>query len=194
VTLEDGRRLDAATVVWTAGVRGAPMGDWLGQQTDRQGRVPVGPTLQLPGHPEVFVIGDVARVDDGRGGVLPQLAPVAIQEAEHVATGIAAWLRGEPLRPFRYRDRGTMATIGRNAGVAQIGPVRLSGFLGWVTWLTVHLILLVGFRSRLVALLNWGWDYVAYDRPVRLIAAPAPLGDEEPEEALEADGPARPAG
>ena len=187
VTLQDGRRLDAATVVWTAGVRAAPMGAWLGQPTDRQGRVAVGPTLQLPGHPEVFVIGDVARVDDGHGGTLPQLAPVAIQEAEHVAASIAASLRGEPLRPFRYHDRGTMATIGRNAGIAQIGPIRLSGFLGWVTWLTVHLVLLIGFRSRLVALLNWGWDYVVYDRPVRLIAAPAPLGDKEPEETWEGD-------
>jgi NADH:quinone reductase (non-electrogenic) len=197
VTLKGGRRLEAATVVWTAGVRGAPLGEWLGEPTDRQGRVAVSPTLQLPGHPEVFVIGDVARVGDGRGGVLPQLAPVAIQEAEHVAAGIAASLRGEPLQPFRYHDRGTMATIGRNAGVAQIGPVRLSGFLGWVTWLTVHLVLLIGFRSRLVALVNWGWDYLVYDRPVRLIAAPAPLGDAEPEESLEVEAEAedeRPAG
>lgn len=194
VTLRDGRRLDAATVVWTAGVRGAPLGEWLGQQTDRQGRVAVGPTLQLPGHPEVFVIGDVARVDDGHGGTLPQLAPVAIQEAEHVAAGIPAMLRGEPLQPFHYHDRGTMATIGRNSGIAQVGPLRLSGFLGWVTWLTVHLVLLIGFRSRVVALVNWGFDYLFYDRPVRLIAAPAPLGDEEPEERLEVAESERPAG
>jgi NADH dehydrogenase len=108
-----------------------------------------------------------------------------MQQAEHVASSIAASLRGEPLQPFRYHDRGTMATIGRNDGIAQIGPVRLSGFLGWVTWLTVHLVLLIGFRSRVVALVNWGVDYLLYDRPVRLIAAPAPLGDEEPEERLE---------
>jgi NADH:quinone reductase (non-electrogenic) len=192
VSLRDGRRLEAATVVWTAGVRGAPLGGWLGAQVDRQGRVPVGPTLQLPGHPEVFVIGDVARVEDGRDGVLPQLAPVAMQQAEHVAATIAGGLRGEPPRPFHYRSRGTMATIGRNAGIAQIGPLRLAGFLGWVTWLTVHLVLLVGFRSRLVALVNWAWDYVVYDRPVRLIASPAPLGGEEAEEPVEgcAPGPA----
>jgi len=178
--LRDGRTLEAATVVWTAGVRASPVAAWLGLPTDSQGRVEVGPTLQLPGHPEVFVIGDMARVA-GRGGApLPQLAPVAMQEAKHVARTIAGGLRGEPPRPFRYFDKGTMATIGRNAGVAQIGPVRLGGFLGWVTWLFVHLILLVGFRSRLVALLNWAWDYVAYDRPVRLIARPAPpRGDED---------------
>jgi NADH dehydrogenase len=173
VSLRDGRRIEAATVVWTAGVKGSPVGAWLGQ-VDRQGRIEVGPTLQLPGRPDVFVIGDLARVAGRRGEPLPQLAPVAMQEAKHVARTIAGSLRGEAPRPFHYRDRGTMATIGRNAGVAQIGPLRLGGFLGWVTWLTVHLMLLVGFRSRLVALLNWAWDYVVYDRPVRLIAAPAP--------------------
>jgi NADH dehydrogenase len=180
VSLRDGSRIEAATVVWTAGVRGSPVGAWLGR-VDRQGRVELGPTLQLPGHPDVFVIGDLARVAGSRGEALPQLAPVAMQEAKHVARSIAGSLRGEAPAPFRYRDRGTMATIGRNAGIAQIGPLRLGGFLGWVTWLTVHLLLLVGFRSRVVALLNWGWDYVAYDRPVRLIAAPAPSdpGDTE---------------
>jgi NADH dehydrogenase len=179
VSLRDGRRIEAATVVWTAGVKGSPVGAWLGQ-VDRQGRIEVGPTLQLPGRPDVFVIGDLARVAGRRGEPLPQLAPVAMQEAKHVARTIAGSLRGEAPRPFHYRDRGTMATIGRNAGVAQIGPLRLGGFLGWVTWLTVHLMLLVGFRSRLVALLNWAWDYVVYDRPVRLIAAPAPGDDTEP--------------
>jgi NADH:ubiquinone reductase (H+-translocating) len=178
VSLRDGRRIEAATVVWTAGVKGSPVGAWLGR-VDRQGRVEVGPTLQLPGRPDVFVIGDLARVAGGRGEPLPQLAPVAMQEAKHVARTIAGSLRGEAPQPFHYRDRGTMATIGRNAGVAQIGPLRLGGFLGWVTWLTVHLLLLVGFRSRLVALLNWAWDYVAYDRPVRLIAAPAPSDPED---------------
>ena len=172
VSLRDGRRIEAATVVWTAGVRGSPVGSWLAD-VDRQGRVSVGPTLQLPGHPEVFVIGDLARVLDGRGRPLPQLAPVAMQQARHVAATIAGSLRGEAPRPFRYRDKGTMATIGRNAGIAQIGPIRLGGFIGWVTWLFVHLMLLVGFRSRIVALLNWAWDYVVYDRPVRLIAAPS---------------------
>ncbi|HEV7466887.1 MAG TPA: NAD(P)/FAD-dependent oxidoreductase [Candidatus Dormibacteraeota bacterium] len=180
VSLRDGRRIEAATVVWTAGVKGSPVGAWLAE-VDRQGRVAVGPTLQLPGRPDVFVIGDLARVAGGRGEPLPQLAPVAMQEAKHVARTIAGSLRGEPPRPFHYRDKGTMATIGRNAGVAQIGPLRLGGFLGWVTWLTVHLMLLVGFRSRLVALLNWAWDYVVYDRPVRLIAAPAPSDPEDTE-------------
>jgi NADH dehydrogenase len=175
VTLRDGRHLDAATVVWTAGVRGSPVGEMLGP-VDRQGRVEVGPTLQLSGHPEVFVIGDLAKVAGG-GRPLPQLAPVAMQQARHVVRTIAGSLGGEAPRPFRYRDKGTMATIGRNAGIAQIGPLRFGGFLGWVTWLFVHLLLLVGFRSRVVALLNWAWDYVVYDRPVRLIAAPDPRLD-----------------
>jgi NADH dehydrogenase len=167
--LTDGRELQASSVVWTAGVRGSEVGAMLGVATDRQGRVPVSPTLQLEGHPEVFVIGDLAALQD-----LPMLAQVAMQEAKHVARTIRATLTGRPTQPFRYRDPGIMATIGRNSGVAQIGPVRLSGFLGWALWLVVHLINIVTFRARLITLLNWAWDYLFYDRPVRLLLRAAP--------------------
>jgi len=174
VILAGGEIIPAGTVVWTAGVRGSDLGASLGAPLSRQGRVPVEPTLQLRGHPEVFVIGDLAEARLGTDP-LPMLAPVAIQQGRHVAQTIAGLVQGEMPRPFRYVDKGTMATIGRNSGIAQIGPLSFTGVLGWVVWLTVHLILLVGFRSKLVALVNWGWDYFFYDRPVRLITAPARL-------------------
>jgi NADH dehydrogenase len=172
--LTDGRELEASSVVWTAGVRGSPVGAMLGVPTDRQGRVPVSPTLQLEGHAEVFVIGDLAGLQD-----LPMLAQVAMQEAKHVGRTIRATLTGRPSQPFRYHDPGIMATIGRNSAVAQIGPVRLSGFLGWGMWLVVHLANIVTFRARLIVLLNWAWDYLFYDRPVRLLlrADPPPTED-----------------
>jgi NADH dehydrogenase len=172
--LTDGRELEASSVVWTAGVRGSPVGAMLGVPTDRQGRVPVTPTLQLEGHPEIFAIGDLAGLQD-----LPMLAQVAMQEARHVGRTIRATLTGRPSQPFRYHDPGIMATIGRNSAVAQIGPVRLSGFLGWGMWLVVHLANIVTFRARLIVLLNWAWDYLFYDRPVRLLlrADPPPTED-----------------
>jgi NADH dehydrogenase len=169
VELMDGESLEAGSVVWTAGVRGSSVGTMLGVTTDRQGRVPVSPTLQLAGHPEVFVIGDLAALQD-----LPMLAQVAMQEARHVARTIHARLTDRPATPFRYRDPGIMATIGRNSAVAEIGPVRLSGFLGWWLWLVVHLLNIITFRARLVTLLNWAWDYLFYDRPVRLMVRADP--------------------
>lgn len=171
--LAGGDELAAATVIWTAGVRGAPAAALLGVPPTRSGRIPVDGHLRVPGHPEVQVIGDAAALRQD-GAVLPMLAPVAIQEGAHVARTLAASVRGEDVAPFRYRDKGTMATIGRNAAVAQIGPVRLSGFPGWVVWLLVHLVQIIGFRNRLVVLVNWAWDYVFTDRPVRLITSPAP--------------------
>jgi len=169
VVLQDGSKLDAATVIWTAGVKGSPVGAMLGVELARGGRVPVDEWLRVPGHPEVFVIGDLAAVQ-GSGGPHPMLAPVAIQQGEHVARQLAAEARGEPgPGPFRYFDKGTMATIGRNAGIAQIGRLRFSGFIGWLMWLFVHLVQIVSFRSRLIVLVNWAWNYVFYDRPVRLI-------------------------
>ena len=169
VELTDGETLEAGSVVWTAGVRGSSVGAMLGVPTDRQGRVPVSPTLQLAGHPEVFVIGDLAALQD-----LPMLAQVAMQEARHVARVIHANLTNRPATPFRYHDPGIMATIGRNSAVAEIGPVRLSGFLGWWLWLVVHLLNIITFRARLVTLLNWAWDYLFYDRPVRLMVRADP--------------------
>ena len=174
VVLASGETIPTGTVVWTAGVRASDLGATLGVPLSHQGRVPVGPTLQLRGHPEVFVIGDLAEAHQG-GEPLPMLAPVAMQQGRHVAATIAGLVRGAPPRPFHYFDKGTMATIGRNSGIAQTGPLSFTGFAGWVAWLAVHLVLLIGFRNRLVALLNWGWDYFFYDRPVRLIATPARL-------------------
>jgi NADH dehydrogenase len=164
VDLTDGRRLAARSVVWTAGVRGSDVGRMLGVQPDRQGRVPVESTLQVRGRPEVLVIGDLAGLDQ-----LPMLSPVAIQEAKHAARVVTALAGGRTPEPFHYRDPGTMATIGRNSAVAQLGRVRFSGFPGWVFWLVVHLVNIVTFRARVVTLVNWAYDYLFYDRPVRIM-------------------------
>ena len=168
IQLAGGEEIDAGTVVWTAGVRASDVGALLGVDRSRQMRVPVLPTLQLPGHPVVFVIGDLAgAVVDGIP--LPMLIPVAMQEGRRVAATIADMARNGGASAFVYKDPGTMATIGRNSAVAQLGRIRLSGFLGWVMWLTVHLVNVVSFRSRILVLVNWAWDYLFYDRPIRLI-------------------------
>lgn len=174
LVLRGGERIDAGTVIWTVGVRGAPAGGLLADRRTKGGRIPVERDLSLPGHPEVAVIGDLAWYEED-GQPLPMLAPVAIQQGHWLAQRIAASIGGgaEP-KPFRYFDKGTMATIGRNHAVAQIGPIRLRGFLGWGAWLVVHLVQLIGFRNKAVALITWGWDYVRIDRPVRLIAGPRP--------------------
>jgi len=164
IELTDGQRAAAGSIVWTAGVRGSAVGRLLGAELDREGRVPVEPTLQLPGHPEVLVVGDLASLDR-----LPMLIPVAMQEAKHAAQVIRALMAGRQPEPFHYHDPGMMATIGRNSGVAQLGRIRLSGFPGWLMWLGVHLVKIVTFRARLATLLNWAYDYFFYDRPVRLI-------------------------
>jgi NADH dehydrogenase len=171
----DGTRLAAGTIVWTAGVRASPLAESLGTERGRGGTVRVGSTLQLAGHPEVFVIGDLAAVVQN-GEQLPQLIPPAMQEARHVAKSIMRMLAGEPPEPFRYADPGMMATIGRNAGIAEIGPVRMSGFGGWMLWLGFHLLQIVTFRAKLVVLLNWAWNYLFYDRPVRLLVRAAGPG------------------
>lgn len=163
IRLHDGRTMDAGTVVWTAGVRAGELGAQLGVELARQGRVPVTDTLQLAGRPEVFAIGDAAARDE-----LPMLIPVAMQQARHVARAIRALESDRPVPAFQFHDPGIMATIGRSAAVAQLGRVRLSGFPGWVLWLTVHLANVVTFRARMVVLLNWAWEYVFYDRPIRL--------------------------
>jgi NADH dehydrogenase len=171
VVLDDGTLVAAGTVIWTAGVSASPAARLLGVETVRGGRVPVDERMRVGGRDDVFAIGDVAAVQ-GAGGPHPMLAPVAMQQAHHVARqiGVAASGSGVVVPPFRYRDKGTMATIGRNAAIAQIGPVKLHGFPGWVTWLVVHLMQLIGFRNRLIVLINWAWDYFLVDRPVRLIA------------------------
>jgi NADH dehydrogenase len=172
VTLADGEEIGAGTVVWTAGVKASSVGVALEVELGRQKRVKVGPTLQVPGFPTCFVIGDLASATEG-DVVLPMLIPVAMQEARRVAASIGELVHKRPAGTFRYKDPGIMATIGRNSGVAQLGSVRLSGFLGWGMWLVVHLVNVVSFRSRILVLVNWAWDYLFYDRPVRLIVRAA---------------------
>ena len=168
-----GERLPAGTVLWAAGVAAAPLGRALGAPVDRAGRVLVEPDLSLPGHPEVFVIGDLASVtQDGRP--LPGVAPVAMQEGAYVARLIAGHSRtshagASVRRPFRYRNPGDMATIGRAAAVADFGRFRLTGWIAWMAWLFVHILKLTGFRNRLVVLVQWAWAYFTYQRSIRLI-------------------------
>jgi NADH:ubiquinone reductase (H+-translocating) len=168
VELSDGRVIAAGMVIWAAGVKPSPLAGMLGVDLTRTGKVPVEPTMQVSGHPEVFVVGDIAETLH-RDVALPPLAGVALQEGRAVARNIAARLQGRPLKPFRYFDRGTMATIGRNQAVVDIRGLHVSGFIGWVTWLAVHLVLLITFRSRILVLISWAYDYLFYDRPVRLI-------------------------
>jgi len=154
--------------VWAAGVRATALNERLGLPTGRQGRIPVEPTLQVREHPEVYIIGDAAYREEN-GEALPMVAPVAIQMGESVARNIARTLRGQALEPFRYRDQGTLATIGRNAAVAHVFGLNWRGFPAWVMWLVVHIIQLIGFRNKLFVLLNWAWDYFFYERAARLI-------------------------
>ena len=169
-----GRRIRSRCVIWAAGVAPSPIARSLGAPLDRLGRVEVGPDLSIPGAPEVFVIGDLASVDDGHGGRLPGLAQPAIQGGRHAARQIVRTLQGEPREPFRYRDKGTLATIGRHSAVAQIGRIRSVGFLAWLLWLLVHLVMLIGFRNRVLVLAQWAWIYFRYERGARLITGEVP--------------------
>jgi NADH dehydrogenase len=130
--------------------------------------VKVEPDLSVPGHPEIFVVGDLATIEDG-GKPVPGVAPAAIQEGRHAAASVRALLRGEKTTPFRYRDKGSLATIGRKAAVAAIGPVQLSGCTAWLAWLVVHIFFLIGFRNRFLVIIEWAWAYVTYERGARLI-------------------------
>jgi NADH dehydrogenase len=169
VTLRDGERIDARTVIWVAGVRGNEI-DW-GEDVgaDRTGRVPVLPTLQLRGHPNVFIAGDLALACGADGRPYPMMAPVAIAQGKHAALNIVRMTRGQPPRPFYYRSRGTMVTIGRRKAVAHVFGVQLSGTIAWVAWLGLHLLQLVGLRNRAIVLVNWIWNYVRYDRASRVV-------------------------
>ena len=164
-------RIRAATTLWAAGVQASPLGRSLGVPLDRQGRVRVEPDLSVPGHPEIFVIGDLARLDDAAGVPLPGMAPVAIQQGRHVARTILRELRGDAREPFRYRDRGQMATIGRSRALCDLGRVRFAGFAAWVVWLVVHIYFLVSFKNRLFVVLQWAWSYLTFRRGARLIVA-----------------------
>jgi NADH dehydrogenase FAD-containing subunit len=158
------------TVIWAAGVQASAAGAWLGASCDRAGRVIVGPNLTVPGHDDIFVIGDTASVTDGRQRPVPGVAPAAKQQGAHVAGTIAARVRGaRPPAPFRYRDAGSLATIGRQRAVVDLGWLRLKGPVAWMLWSTAHLYFLVGFRNRLVVGMNWLWNYLTFNRGARLI-------------------------
>ena len=169
ITLADGSSIDAHTVIWTAGVRAAELADRLGVQQAGGGRVRVEPTLQLPQHPEVFVIGDAAYIEDSKGQPLPMLATVAQQEAKVAARNLQKILNGESPQPFQYEDPGLLATIGRNAAVARIWGLSFSGFIAWVIWVFLHIYRLIGFRNRVLVMVNWAWDYIFYENQARLI-------------------------
>ena len=185
-------RIETRTIVWGAGVRASAAGKWLGVETDRVGRVKVAPDLSVPGHSNVFVIGDTAHVLDRKGQPLPGVAPVAKQQGAYAARAIVARLAGESPAPFHYRDFGSLATIGRRSAVAQLGRVRLSGYLAWWLWGLAHIYFLIGFRNRLAVAMNWAWNYVSFQRGTRLITGADPEADAgEPGGGRAADGKAR---
>jgi NADH:ubiquinone reductase (H+-translocating) len=171
VVLRGGEVIPARTLIWAAGVRAEPLVEKLGVPLGPQRRVRVAETLQVPGAPNVFVVGDAAYLESAAGEPLPMMAPVAQQQAEQAAKNILRALRGEPMQAFRYKNPGSMATIGRNAAVVHVRGLQISGFFAWVAWLLLHIVLLIGFRNRLLVLINWAWDYFLYDRAVRLIYA-----------------------
>jgi NADH dehydrogenase FAD-containing subunit len=166
-------RIEAATVIWAAGVAASSAAKWLGAEADRAGRVLVGPDLSLPQHPEIFVIGDTAHVLDPEGKPLPGLAPVAKQQGAYVARLLRARLAGKPSPPpFRYRDLGTTATIGRRAAVVDFGWVKFDGTIAWLLWGAVHISFLIGFRNRAIVMLDWIWSYLTFQSGARLITGP----------------------
>ena len=168
-------RIPAAVVLWAAGVQASELGRQLWALVDRAGRVAVNRDLSIPQHPEVFVVGDLAAFKDERGNLLPGVAPVAIQEGRAVAKTIARDLRNQPRKHFHYVDKGSLATIGRAAAVAQFRGLHISGYLAWLGWLFVHIFFLIGFRNRLIVLIQWAWSYMTYERGARLITGSTKL-------------------
>jgi NADH dehydrogenase len=162
-------RIEARTVIWGAGVMASPAGAWLGAETDRAGRVKVLGDLSVPGHPDIFVIGDTALLNGADGNALPGVAPVAKQQGQYVAGLLVARQKGESIKPFRYRDFGSLATIGRSRAVVQMGRLKIKGFIAWLLWSVAHIYFLIGFRNRLVVATNWLWNYVTFQRGTRLI-------------------------
>jgi NADH dehydrogenase len=173
VTVGD-THVEAETVLWAAGVAASPLGATLGVPVDRAGRVRVEPDLTVPGHPNVFVIGDLASLADEHGKPLPGVAQVAIQMGQHAVRNILRSIERQPMRAFRYRDLGNMATIGRNSAIADFGSFTMKGYPGWLAWLFVHIMNLIGFRNRLVVLVQWAWAYFSYQRAIRLITGEHP--------------------
>ncbi len=168
------QRISTRTVLWAAGVQASPLAESLGVPLDRAGRVLVNPDLTIPQHDELFVIGDLAAVP-WRDAIVPGVAPAAIQEGQYVARAIDDRLRSRRTKPFQYRDKGSLATIGRASGVADIGRLELSGPIAWLAWLFIHIVFLIGFRNRLLVMIQWAWSYLTYKRGARLIT-----GDSKP--------------
>lgn len=199
VTLGD-ERIDAGTVLWAAGVTASPLGEKLataaGVETDRAGRTLVQPDLSLAGHPDVFVIGDLAHLEDEEGKLIPGVAPAAIQEGKYVAKLIRKRLKGREVSPFRYRDLGSLATIGRAEAVARLGRLQFTGHLAWLLWLFIHLMQLVAFENRLLVLLQWTWSYITRGRSARLITThphrPKSAASSEPRPTPREHRPTRP--
>ena len=162
-------RIETRTIMWAAGVKASPAGAWLGVDTDRVGRVRVGADLSVPGHPNIFVIGDTALAMGVDGEPLPGVAPVAKQQGKYVADVLRARMKARPTESFRYRNNGSMATIGRKSAVAEFGGIKLSGFSAWLLWCLVHVYFLIGFRNRFSVALNWSWNYMTFQRGSRLI-------------------------
>jgi NADH:ubiquinone reductase (H+-translocating) len=189
-TAGETKKMNAAVILWAAGVAASPLGKKLGGPIDRAGRVLVNPDLSLPSHPEVFVIGDLAALKDESGKLLPGVAPVAILEGRYVARLIEKEIKsgapsfphsaregeGVDLRPaFHYFDKGSLATIGRSAAIAQFGEIHISGFIAWLAWLFVHILFLIGFRNRVLVFIQWAWSYFTYERGARLITGSTSL-------------------
>jgi NADH:ubiquinone reductase (H+-translocating) len=199
-------RMNAAVILWAAGVAASPLGKRLGVPVDRAGRVLVAPDLSIPSHPEVFVIGDLAALNDASGKLLPGVAPVAILEGRFVAkvirheiqhqTELARTSATSPKalqRPaFHYFDKGSLATIGRAAAVAQFGRIHISGFLAWLAWLFVHILFLIGFRNRVLVFIQWAWSYVTYERGARLITGSTTLPGWSPHSETSGGGGTKP--
>jgi NADH:quinone reductase (non-electrogenic) len=184
VTVGDGQRIGARTVLWAAGVRASPLAKSLGVPLDKAGRVIVEPTLTIPGSPDVFVIGDLASIPG-----VPGVAPAAMQMGRHTAKNLVRAAGGQPLQPFKYLDKGSLATIGKAAAVAEIRKFRLSGLIAWLAWLFIHIFYLIGFRNRFLVLAEWGWAYIRNERGARLITGRVgtllPEGQEEEKRQIE---------
>ena len=177
-------RIPAATVIWAAGVKASPAALWLEAKADRAGRVIVGPDFSVPEQPDIYVIGDTASITDASGRIVPGVAPAAKQAGAYVGNTIRARLLQKPVpAPFRYRNLGNMATIGRHAGIADFGWITLRGYIAWWLWGIVHIFFLIDFRSRVVVSLNWAWSFLTYKRGARLITGSKrgkPTGQHQP--------------
>ena len=174
-------QIGARTTVWAAGVMASPAADWLGVGKDRAGRTLTAPDLSVPGLPQVFVVGDAVHLEGADGSLVPGIAPAAKQEGAYVGRLIAARIAGHPASaPFRYKDSGSLATVGRQAAVVALGPLRLTGVLAWLFWSAAHVYFLIGFRNRLVVTLDWIWAYLTFERGARLITSPPPVASTEP--------------